>query len=99
MNHKKSPHKGPRHRFVIVNDFETAKEMAMSENFSHRYNHFVATHIRGTGERPTGVIATSGDRWRRNRRFSLSTLKGLLQLQLCRFIYFLWFHFVYNEAI
>ena len=59
-----------------MNDFETAKEMANSENFSHRPVHFVGTHLRGTGKRQIGVIGTSGDQWRRNRRFSLSTLKG-----------------------
>ena len=64
---------------MIVNDFEIAKEMANSENFSHRPGHYVATHLRGTGKKQIGVIATSGDQWRRNRRFSLSTLKGMLR--------------------
>ena len=66
-------------RLVIVNDFEVAKQMANDENFSHRPAHFVVKHMRGNG-RETGVIATSGEAWRRNRRFSLSTLKGMILL-------------------
>merc|ERR1712117_749004 len=65
---------GPQFRLVIVNDFEVAKQMANDENFSHRPAHFVVKHMRGNG-RETGVIATSGEAWRRNRRFSLTTLK------------------------
>ena len=66
-------------RLVIVNDFEVAKQMANDENFSHRPAHFVVKHMRGNG-RETGVIATSGEAWRRNRRFSLTTLKGMISL-------------------
>ena len=59
-----------------MNDFEVAKQMANEENFSYRPANFVGKHMRGNG-REIGVIGTSGDIWRRNRRFSLSTLKGM----------------------
>ena len=67
---------GPKVKLVLVNDFETAKQMANDENFYYRKVNYVATHFRGNGENHIGVVNTSGERWRRNRRFSLTTLKG-----------------------
>ena len=64
------------YRMVIVNDFELAKQMANTENFSYRPANYLQKHMRGNG-RAIGVISTSGDIWRRNRRFSLTTLKGM----------------------
>ena len=67
---------GPKVKLVLVNDFETAKQMANDENFYYRKVNYVATHFRGNGENQIGVVNTSGEQWRRNRRFSLTTLKG-----------------------
>ena len=63
-------------KIVMVNDFETAKQMANDENFCYRKVNFTATHLRGNGKKHIGVVNTSGEQWRRNRRFSLTTLKG-----------------------
>ena len=59
-----------------MNDFELAKDVASDENFSHRPTDYLGEHMRGSG-RMIGVIGTSGERWRRCRRFALSTLKGV----------------------
>ena len=67
---------GPKGRAVIINDFETAKQMANDENFCYRKVNYAATHLRGNGKKHIGVVNTSGEQWRRNRRFSLATLKG-----------------------
>ena len=67
-------------RLVIVNDFEVAKQMANDENFCYRKVNYTATHLRGNGQKHIGVVNTSGEQWRRNRRFSLTTLKGKLRL-------------------
>ena len=69
---------GPIVRVAMVNDFETAKQMANDENFCYRKVNYFATHLRGNGKKHIGVVNTSGEQWRRNRRFSLSTLKGEL---------------------
>ena len=67
---------GPTVKAVMVNDFETAKQMANDENFCYRKVNYTATHLRGNGQKHIGVVNTSGEQWRRNRRFSLTTLKG-----------------------
>ena len=71
---------GPTVKAVMVNDFETAKQMANDENFCYRKVNYTATHLRGNGQKHIGVVNTSGEQWRRNRRFSLTTLKGKLSL-------------------
>ena len=73
---------GPKVKIVMVNDFETAKQMANDENFCYRKVNFTATHLRGNGKKHIGVVNTSGEQWRRNRRFSLTTLKGECLLEV-----------------
>ena len=45
---------GPIRKIAIVNDFETAKQMANDENFSQRKLNYVSMYVRGNEGKPLG---------------------------------------------
>ncbi len=61
---------------VILSDFNTIKEWAFDPRVSNRHQSYFDEYVRGDDGRPTGIVATSGEVWKKNRRFSLATLKG-----------------------
>ena len=62
-------------RFVIVQDFEIAKQIANDDKFCGRHETEYTRDLRGSG-RNTGILTTNDSTWRTHRRFALSTLKG-----------------------
>ena len=71
---------GPIVRAVFVFDFDIAKDIVFSDKYIGKYYNDYTRHLRGYNGTPIGIIQTEGQTWKRNRRFSLSTLKGRLNL-------------------
>ena len=67
------------HSMIIINDFDLIKECAFDPRFSNRPQGYFEHYVRGEGGQATGIVATSGEVWKGNRRFSLATLKGKLR--------------------
>ena len=65
---------------VFIYDFQLAKEVAFDDKFSGRNVREYTSEFRGYG-RNIGVIFTETEVWKTNRRFALSTLKGISSVQ------------------
>ena len=62
---------------IVIQDFDLARDLFSREEFSARPAHYHAKYIRGLDGESLGIIATKGQFWQEQRRFTLKSLKDL----------------------
>nr|AKH03506.1 cytochrome P450 3041B1 [Paracyclopina nana] len=63
--------------FVIINDFQLAKDLFLRDEFSGRLKTWWHQNVRGNQGRNLGIINTDGTVWTEQRRFALKQLRDL----------------------
>ena len=63
--------------FIIINDFQLAKELFAKNEFSARLQTVWHRYVRGHKGRNLGIVNTSGEVWQEQRRFALKHLRDL----------------------